>query len=73
MPTVTWWRSAPATWPTCTSTPARHHQARPDISFTATAPSPEAYRLYLDFRHNGTACAAAFTVVAGEATDEEVQ
>ncbi|MEU9114956.1 hypothetical protein AB0D04_25005 [Streptomyces sp. NPDC048483] len=36
----------------------------PEISFTATAPSAGAYRLFLDFRHKGTVRTAAFTVRA---------
>ncbi|MEU3447477.1 hypothetical protein AB0H29_09635 [Streptomyces thermolilacinus] len=39
----------------------------PDVSFTATAPSPGAYRLFLDFQHDGTVRTAAFTVHAGAA------
>ncbi|MBT2400498.1 hypothetical protein [Streptomyces sp. ISL-100] len=39
----------------------------PDISFTATAPSPGTYRLFLDFQHNGKVRTAAFTVEAGKA------
>ncbi|MHB6910806.1 hypothetical protein [Streptomyces sp. DB-54] len=40
--------------------------AGPGISFTATAPSAGTYRLFLDFRHQGTVRTAAFTVrVAG--------
>ncbi|MFE9651072.1 hypothetical protein ACFYO0_44705 [Streptomyces sp. NPDC006365] len=38
----------------------------PDISFTATAPSAGAYRLFLDFQHKGTVRTAAFTVHAAE-------
>ncbi|MFJ3815186.1 hypothetical protein [Streptomyces sp. NPDC090056] len=37
----------------------------PDVSFTATAPSAGAYRLFLDFRHDGEVRTAAFTVWAG--------
>ncbi|MGW3939672.1 hypothetical protein [Streptomyces phaeochromogenes] len=37
----------------------------PGISFTATAPSPGAYRLFLDFKHQGVVRTAAFTVHAG--------
>ncbi|MFG3542114.1 hypothetical protein [Streptomyces clavifer] len=37
----------------------------PEVSFTATAPSPAAYRLFLDFKHEGTGRTAAFTVHAG--------
>lgn len=40
----------------------------PDVSFTATAPSPGTYRLFLDFQHKGTVRTAAFTVTAGGAT-----
>ncbi|MFH9467164.1 hypothetical protein ACH4LT_07685 [Streptomyces clavifer] len=36
----------------------------PGVSFLATAPSPAAYRLFLDFKHNGTVRTAAFTVYA---------
>ncbi|CAL9587837.1 hypothetical protein [Streptomyces sp. enrichment culture] len=39
----------------------------PEVSFTATAPSPGAYRLFLDFQHDGTVRTAAFTVHAGGA------
>ncbi|MEW2264522.1 hypothetical protein ACGF5T_25290 [Streptomyces sp. NPDC047853] len=39
----------------------------PEVSFTATAPSPGTYRLFLDFRHQGTVHTAAFTVRAGTA------
>ncbi|MFI8963904.1 hypothetical protein ACIGO8_17520 [Streptomyces sp. NPDC053493] len=38
----------------------------PDVSFTATAPSPGTYRLFLDFQHEGKVRTAAFTVRAGE-------
>ncbi|MEU3845011.1 hypothetical protein AB0E88_33895 [Streptomyces sp. NPDC028635] len=37
----------------------------PRISFTAMAPSAGAYRLFLDFRHEGKVRTAAFTVHAG--------
>ncbi|MDX2392733.1 MULTISPECIES: hypothetical protein [unclassified Streptomyces] len=37
----------------------------PDVSFTATAPSAGAYRLFLDFQHEGRVRTAAFTVSAG--------
>ncbi|MBM7440594.1 hypothetical protein [Streptomyces sp. HB132] len=40
----------------------------PEVSFTATAPSPATYRLFLDFKHDGTVRTAAFTVPSGEAT-----
>ncbi|MFF1508004.1 hypothetical protein [Streptomyces sp. NPDC058326] len=39
----------------------------PDVSFTATAPSAGAYRLFLDFQHEGKVRTAAFTVTAGGA------
>ncbi|ANB04943.1 hypothetical protein SAM40697_0982 [Streptomyces ambofaciens] len=39
----------------------------PEISFTATAPSPGTYRLFLDFQHQGRVHTAAFTVRAGTA------
>jgi hypothetical protein len=39
----------------------------PDIAFHATAPSPGAYRLFLDFKHEGVVRTAEFTVVAGDA------
>ncbi|MET9969101.1 hypothetical protein ABZZ80_25010 [Streptomyces sp. NPDC006356] len=39
----------------------------PEISFTATAPSSGAYRLFLDFKHEGEVHTAAFTVRAGTA------
>lgn len=42
----------------------------PEISFTATAPSVGAYRLFLDFQHQGEVRTAAFTVHAGGAVDE---
>lgn len=34
----------------------------PEVSFTATAPSSGAYRLFLDFQHKGEVRTAAFTV-----------
>jgi hypothetical protein len=42
----------------------------PDISFTATAPSAGAYRLFLDFQHEDTVRTAAFTVHAAESGEE---
>ncbi|NGO06324.1 DUF748 domain-containing protein [Streptomyces sp. HC44] len=36
----------------------------PEVSFTATAPSKGAYRLFLDFKHEGKVRTAAFTVHA---------
>jgi hypothetical protein len=42
----------------------------PEVSFTATAPSAGAYRLFLDFQHKGEVRTAAFTVHAGGAVDE---
>ncbi|MGI5347146.1 hypothetical protein ACQEU8_03000 [Streptomyces sp. CA-250714] len=41
----------------------------PEVSFTATAPSKGAYRLFLDFRHDGKVRTAAFTVHVGEASE----
>ncbi|MFI5565770.1 hypothetical protein ACIA6T_00015 [Streptomyces sp. NPDC051740] len=38
----------------------------PDVSFTATAPTAGTYRLFLDFRHDGTVRTAAFTVHTGK-------
>lgn len=43
----------------------------PEISFTATAPSKGAYRLFLDFQHEGKVRTAAFTVHAGGAAAAE--
>ncbi|MGW0315998.1 hypothetical protein [Streptomyces flavidovirens] len=37
-------------------------QPGPAISFMATAPTPGAYRLFLDFKHQGTVRTAAFTL-----------
>ncbi|MFF5519730.1 hypothetical protein [Streptomyces coeruleorubidus] len=45
----------------------------PEVSFTATAPSAGAYRLFLDFQHEGKVRTAAFTVHAGGAADESEQ
>ncbi|MGI5193533.1 hypothetical protein ACQEVY_07810 [Streptomyces sp. CA-288835] len=42
-------------------------QPGPQVSFTATAPSQGAYRLFLDFKHEGKVRTAAFTVYAGGA------
>lgn len=42
-------------------------EAGPGVSFTATAPSAGAYRLFLDFKHEGKVRTAAFTVHAGGA------
>ena len=36
----------------------------PGVAFTATAPSPGAYRLFLDFKHQGKVHTAAFTMPA---------
>ncbi|KDN76090.1 hypothetical protein DF19_21410 [Streptomyces olindensis] len=41
----------------------------PDVSFTATAPSAGAYRLFLDFQHEGKVRTAAFTVQVGGAAE----
>ncbi|MFF2186846.1 DUF748 domain-containing protein [Streptomyces sp. NPDC058155] len=48
----------------------------PEVSFTATAPSSGAYRLFLDFQHKGEVRTAAFTVDvpaagAGESKESE--
>ncbi|WP_031483936.1 hypothetical protein [Streptomyces bicolor] len=43
----------------------------PEISFHATAPSGGAYRLFLDFKHEGEVHTAAFTVRAGAVTAQE--
>lgn len=40
-------------------------KAGPEVAFTATAPSAGAYRLFLDFQHDGKVRTAAFTVHAG--------
>jgi len=40
----------------------------PDITFYAEVPSSGAYRLYLDFQHEGKVRTAEFTAVAGTAT-----
>ncbi|MEU3069033.1 hypothetical protein ABZ712_19365 [Streptomyces sp. NPDC006906] len=40
-------------------------ESGPEVSFTATAPSKGAYRLFLDFRHEGKVRTAAFSVHAG--------
>ncbi|GGZ73344.1 MULTISPECIES: hypothetical protein [Streptomyces] len=42
----------------------------PEVSFTATAPSAGAYRLFLDFQHKGEVRTAAFTVHAGGTAEE---
>ncbi|MGW6021588.1 hypothetical protein [Streptomyces sp. NPDC055099] len=41
----------------------------PGVSFSATAPSGGAYRLFLDFKHEGEVRTAAFTVYAGGSHD----
>ncbi|MER5556470.1 hypothetical protein ABT001_33270 [Streptomyces sp. NPDC002793] len=41
----------------------------PGVSFTATAPSPATYRLFLDFKHDGVVRTAAFTVPSGGAAE----
>ncbi|MBO3737706.1 hypothetical protein [Actinoplanes flavus] len=40
----------------------------PDVAFHAEVPSTGAYRLYLDFQHDGKVRTAEFTAVAGTAT-----
>jgi hypothetical protein len=42
--------------------------AGPDITFYAEVPSAGAYRLYLDFQHDGVVRTAEFTALAGDAT-----
>ncbi|WP_406095485.1 hypothetical protein [Streptomyces sp. NBC_01013] len=42
----------------------------PDVTFTTTAPSRGAYRLFLDFRHGGVVRTAAFTVNATDGRAE---
>ncbi|BEL04403.1 hypothetical protein Q0Z83_025940 [Actinoplanes sichuanensis] len=42
--------------------------AGPDVAFHAEVPSAGAYRLYLDFQHDGKVRTAEFTAVAGAAT-----
>ncbi|MFE6958682.1 hypothetical protein [Streptomyces sp. NPDC057696] len=42
----------------------------PGVSFTATAPSNGTYRLFLDFKHNGTVRTAEFTVHAGRSAGD---
>jgi hypothetical protein len=46
--------------------------AGPDITFYAEVPSAGAYRLYLDFQHNGTVRTAEFTAIAGAAAGQPV-
>jgi hypothetical protein len=41
--------------------------AGPEITFDVEVPSAGRYRLYLDFRHNGTVRTAEFTASAGDA------
>ena len=43
----------------------------PGVSFMATAPSPGAYRLFLDFKHKGKVRTAAFTVHTGTTHPED--
>ncbi|MFJ1668817.1 hypothetical protein ACIOK4_20955 [Streptomyces bottropensis] len=43
----------------------------PEVSFTATAPSAGAYRLFLDFKHEGKVHTAALTVRTGAADAPE--
>ncbi|MFI0544919.1 hypothetical protein ACH3VS_39435 [Streptomyces sp. WSLK1-3] len=43
----------------------------PDVSFTTTAPSAGTYRLFFDFRHQGTVRTAAFTVRVGLSGEEQ--
>ncbi|MEU9358405.1 hypothetical protein AB0D35_09865 [Streptomyces sp. NPDC048301] len=46
----------------------RSTEPGPAVSFTATAPGPASYRLFLDFKHEGEVRTAAFTVRSGAAT-----
>ncbi|MEU0372457.1 hypothetical protein ABZ070_19740 [Streptomyces sp. NPDC006283] len=41
----------------------------PDVTFGATAPSAGAYRLFLDFKHEGVVRTAAFTLTTSGAAD----
>ncbi|MEV6076525.1 hypothetical protein AB0L80_15660 [Streptomyces sp. NPDC052069] len=43
----------------------------PGISFSTAVPSSGSYRLFLDFKHNGTVRTAAFTVQAGKSATPE--
>jgi hypothetical protein len=45
--------------------PAPADRAGPGIAFTAEVPAPGTYRLFLDFRHEGTQHTAVFTVATG--------
>ncbi|WP_369214829.1 hypothetical protein [Streptomyces flavofungini] len=45
----------------------------PRVSFTTTAPSAGAYRLFLDFKHKGEVRTAAFTVHAGGHAHEDAR
>ncbi|MFB7195268.1 hypothetical protein ACFC1L_12925 [Streptomyces sp. NPDC056210] len=45
----------------------------PEVSFTATAPSNGTYRLFLDFKHDGTVRTAEFTVHAGRSASDHPQ
>ncbi|MFF5233587.1 hypothetical protein [Dactylosporangium sp. NPDC000521] len=45
-----------------------HTRPGPQITFYAEVPTAGAYRLYLDFQHNGTVRTAEFTAVAGTLT-----
>ncbi|MGW0988968.1 hypothetical protein ACWD46_22575 [Streptomyces sp. NPDC002486] len=48
-------------------------ESGPEVSCTATVPSAGAYRLFLDFRHEGKVRTAAFTVHAGGVVAESEQ
>ncbi|MCX5082451.1 hypothetical protein [Streptomyces sp. NBC_00401] len=45
----------------------------PEVSFAATAPSNGTYRLFLDFKHDGTVRTAEFTVHAGRSASDHPQ
>jgi hypothetical protein len=49
------------------ATPAPTDRSGPGIAFTADVPTAGTYRLFLDFRHNGTVRTAEFTVPTREA------
>lgn len=46
--------------------PQESTTAGPDVKFMTEVPTPGRYRLYLDFRHNGTVHTAQFTVDTSE-------
>ena len=48
--------------------PAASATGGPDVAFSASAPTPGTYRLFLDFRHDGQVRTAEFTLVLDAAT-----